>query len=77
MVPHMVPGSIHSHTVILVVVNYEVATAALGQTDGSMAAHSAPTAPITTTNIQQSFTFTRGTMNQMTGAGIELPTPRT
>ena len=33
--PDTVPGSIHSHTVILVVV---VATAALGQTNGSMAA---------------------------------------
>ena len=70
--PHRVPGSFHSHTVILVVVNYDSSShqSALGQTDGSVAVHSEPTAPPTTTTyIQQSYTFKDTlTMTQLAGA---------
>ena len=64
--PDRVPGSIHLHTVILVVVNYNSSHSCPGADWRKRGCHSAPTGPPTTTsNIQQSYTFTRGKVGEV------------
>ena len=64
--PDRVPGSIHSHTVILVVVNPNSSHSCPRADWRKRGCHSAPTGPPTTTsNIQQSYAFTRGKVGEV------------
>ena len=57
---------IHSHTIIPMVVNYDSSHSCPGADWRNPGCHSAPTAPPTTTsNIQQSDTFTRGKVGEV------------
>ena len=65
------PKVAHSHTVILVVVNYDSSHSCPGAGWRKRGCHSAP--PTTTLNIQQSYTFTRGKVGEVSCPRTQRP----